>query len=212
MSYKELLYRRALEAIELIYNTSKYDSKTDLYRSFDIINSVNDNQIASKEWLVEKLLPYIDPNGKGICVLGGWYGLTGLMLRQHTNLEIDSIDSDFYCKKYGQLLTQDYNEKFYFVHSTAEDWIFQHPKKYQLIINTSVEHMEQEDVEIMVGLKRPEAVVCLQGNNYHEVQSHINTHNSLDEFVDSFGLKEVFYKEALPMSDGKWERYMVIGK
>lgn len=212
MSYKEQLYKRALEAIDVIYNKSKYDPNTDLYRTFDIINSVNDNQIASKEWLVEKLLPYIDPKGKPICILGGWYGITALMLRQHIPNEIDSIDSDYLCKKIGWQLTQDYNDKVYFIHDKAEDWFFDRPKRYQLIINTSIEHMEQEDIELMVGLKPSDSMVCFQGNNNSEVQSHINTHNSLDEFVDSFGLTEVFYKEAIPMSDGKWERYMVIGK
>ena len=183
----------------------------DLYRSFDVINSVNDNQIASKEWLVDNLLPHIDPNGKPICILGAWYGLTALMLRQNITTEIDCVDVDPYCKSMGKILT-DGAEGINFISETAEDWFFTYPKKYSVIINTSIEHMEKDDVELMVGIKRPEAIVCFQGNNYHDVQSHINTHNSLDEFVDSFGLKEVLFKEALPSANGVWERYMVIGR
>ena len=211
MSYKEELYKKALQTIEMIYRRSMYDSSTDLYRSFDIINSVNDNQIASKEWLVKELLPYIDPNGKDICILGGWYGLTALILRQHISNEIDSVDMDPLCKKMGQILTEGY-KRIYFHIDTAEDWFFQRPKKYQCIINTSIEHMEADDVRLMVGLKSPDALVCFQGNNYHDVQSHINTHNSLEEFVDSFGLSEVFLQKSLPSENGEWERYMVIGK
>ena len=72
--------------------------------------------------------------------------------------------------------------------------------------------MEQDDIDLMLGLKPDYTAVCFQGNNYHEIQSHINTHNSLDEFVDSFNLSTVFVKKALPSPDGKYERYMVIGK
>ena len=89
MSYKENLYNKALHEIERIYVESKYDSDMDFYRIFDIINSVNDNQMANKEWLVDKLLPYIDPKGADICILGGWYGLTALMLKQHLPEEIE---------------------------------------------------------------------------------------------------------------------------
>ena len=213
MSYKEQLYKNALKACAEIYRKSKYDKSIDLYRSFDIINSVNDNQIANKEWLVNELLPYIDEEGKRICVLGGWYGLTAFMLRQHIskNIIIDSVDSDQYCSKAARWLNGDIKNINY-ITSTAEDWFFEHPKAYQLIINTSCEHMEQEDINLMIGLKRPEAFVCLQGNNYHEIQSHINTHDCLDDFVNSFNLKEIHFKNVLPSVCGKYERYMVIGK
>ena len=211
MNYKEQLYKSALEAVADIYRRSMYDPSVDLYRSFDIINSVNENQIASKEWLVKELLPFINTNGKGICVLGGWYGLTALMLRQHIPNNIDSVDIDPLCKPIGKILTREY-ENIYFHHDSAADWFFDRPKNYQLIINTSIEHMEQDDIDLMLGLKPDYTAVCFQGNNYHEIQSHINTHNSLDEFVDSFNLSTVFVKKALPSPDGKYERYMVIGK
>ena len=72
--------------------------------------------------------------------------------------------------------------------------------------------MEQDDIDLMMGLKPDYTMVCFQGNNYDEIQSHINTHNSLDEFVESFNLSEIFFKKAMPSPDGKYERYMVIGK
>lgn len=209
MSYKEQLYKNALKCIDDIYTRSKYDNRIDLYRSFDIINSVNDNQIESKEWLVEKLLPYIDPKGRYVCILGGWYGITGLILQQHSPVKIDTIDSDPYCKKYGKMLTR--SDRMFFHTSTAEDWFFDSPKKYQCIINTSIEHMEKEDIDLMVGLKREEAVVCFQGNNYHEVQSHINTHDTLEEFVNSFKLKEIYFTDEIELEGGH-KRFMVIGK
>jgi hypothetical protein len=72
--------------------------------------------------------------------------------------------------------------------------------------------MEKEDVALMNSLKPAETVVCLQSNNYHDVQSHINTYDSLEEFVISLNLSEILYKKTLPSADNNYERYMVIGK
>jgi hypothetical protein len=213
MSYKEQLYRNALDCIENIYRKSMYDKEVDLYRSFDIINSVNDNQIASKEWLIEKLLPFIDSNTNKICILGGWYGLTALMLSENIseNIIIHSVDIDNVCEKKGKMLTQKYSN-IYFETDDALNWFFDRPRSCQVIINTSCEHMEPEDIELMIGMKHKDAIVCFQGNNYHDVQSHINTHDTLDDFVDSLKLKEVLYKESLPAPSGKYDRFMVIGR
>ena len=57
MSYREQLFKNSLDVIEEIYNESKYNPKVDLYRSYDIINSVNDAQLSSKQWLVDQLVP-----------------------------------------------------------------------------------------------------------------------------------------------------------
>lgn len=213
MSYKENLYNKALHEIERIYVESKYDSDMDFYRIFDIINSINDNQMANKEWLVDMLLPYIDPKGADICILGGWYGLTALMLRQHLpeEIEIDNVDCDIWCSRIARRLN-DGAKNIRYATDNAEDWFFDKPRKYQLIINTSCEHMEQDDLNLMIGLKKKEAIICLQGNNYHEIQSHINTHNSLEEFVESFKLNEILFQDTLPSPCGKYDRYMVIGK
>ena len=213
MSYKETLYKNALSAIEKIYTDSKYKSDVDLYRSFDIINSINEGQVASKEWLVERLIPFIDPNGKDICVLGGWYGLIALMISEHVSkdVRIDTVDCDPETEKYGRpLLTDKHNINFRV--EDAADWFFDRPKRYQILINTSCEHIEQEDLDLMIGAKDKDTIICFQSNNYHSVQSHINTHNSLDEFVDSLQLKEVMHKEKMRAPNGEYDRYMVIGK
>tara|TARA_B110000879_G_scaffold32470_1_gene44541 strand:- start:507 stop:1145 length:639 start_codon:yes stop_codon:yes gene_type:complete len=212
MSYKENLYKNALKAVNQIYHESKYDADTDLYRSFDIINSVNDNQVASKEWLVEKLLPHIiNHDIKKICILGGWYGITALMLSEYLpDVIIDTVDYDPLAKRFGKQLVDKDNIKF--ITDDGADWFFEHRGDYQLIINTSCEHMEPDDIALMCTLKREDAIVCFQGNNYHSVQSHINTSDSLDEFVESLHLKKIIEKEELRSPSGEYDRYMVIGK
>lgn len=216
MSYKEKLYRNALNKITEIYEQSKYDPDVDLYRSFDILNSINENQFASKEWLIEKLRPFIDHEKHSkFCILGGWYGLIAVMLAQEVSQEcrIDTIDCDPKSREFGtRLLGLNEYENIHFRLEDAEEWFHDRPKLYDVIINTSCEHMEPEDLRLITRTKRADSLICFQGNNYHEIQSHINTHNSLDEFVESLDLMEVLYKEALRAPTGNYDRYMVIGK
>jgi spermidine synthase len=213
MNYRELLYRNALNAIDDLYEKSKWNPDVDLFRIHDIINSVNENQFASKEWLVNNLMPFIDKKVNNIAVLGSWYGLISLLLREQleTNPHIHNVDSDPETARFAKLLFQGMeSDRTYCIIEDAEEWVFDNIQKCDIIINTSCEHMEPEDLLLMTRMKAPNTLVCFQGNNYHEIQSHINTHNSLDEFVDSLGLRKVEWKGSLDA--GKYERYMVIGK
>ena len=69
--------------------------------------------------------------------------------------------------------------------------------------------MEPDDVQLILKTKKKGTIVCFQSNNYNSVQSHINTHNSLDEFVEFLNLIDVYYAGTLKTEE--YERYMVIG-
>ena len=214
MNYKTELYKNGLKAIEKIYTKSMYNPDVDLYRSFDIINSLNESQIASKEHLTEAIIPILRDikNLKRIAILGSWYGLLGIMLRQHltNDVHISNIDSDSLTEKIGTLLFNNENNKFYT--DDAVDHMFSQGKnKYQLIINTSCEHMEQDDVLLMRYRKNNDTVICFQSNNYFAIDGHINCSNSLEEFVDSLSLSTVLHASALRIEANDYERYTVIG-
>ena len=70
--------------------------------------------------------------------------------------------------------------------------------------------MEYNDVKLMCSLKRRDAIICLQSNNYFEVDSHIGCHNSLSDFVNSLNLKKIYYQGEKKLEN--CDRYMVIGK
>jgi hypothetical protein len=212
MLLKETLYSNALKAIDAIYKESQWNPDVDLYRSFDIINSVNDNQIKNKEWLVDTLLPHIDQDKlKHVVILGAWYGLTALMLRQHLSeeIEIRNVDSDPVAIKLGRQLTHGMDDNIQFVDEDAGEYFFEKSDKFQLIINTSCEHMEQDDLSLIISMKPRDTLICFQSNNYDSVQSHINTHTSLESFVESLNLYKVYHSETLKMEN--YDRYMVIG-
>jgi hypothetical protein len=219
MSCRELIYKNALREIERIYTNSKYDPEEDLYRSYDIMNAINDAQMASKQWLVDNLLPFLDKeytyfDVRDILVLGAWYGVTGLLLREHLDPEVKiwNVDSDPKCMDYSHLLKKDvpYAENNISITADAAEYFFDNADAYQVIINTSCEHMDQEDINLMLSMKNPETVVCLQSNNFHKEPEHINTYNSVEEFVNSLKLVKVLWSGKIKPSDD-YERYMVIG-
>ena len=215
MTYKEEVYKNSLEIIRQIYEESKYNPDSDLYRSLDIITATNDAQLASKEWLVNTLTDYLNPKYltfplRDVLVMGSWYGLTGVVLRQHISddVKIWNVDSDPLCADFGYKL--DHHENTIHVTEDAIEYYFDRADAFQLIINTSCEHMEVEDVQMILKSKPIDTIACFQSNNYHKEAEHINTHNSLDEFVDSLQLASVYYKGEMKPSED-YTRYMVIG-
>ena len=215
MNYRELIYKNALELIKNIYLESKYNPDVDLYRSFDILNSINENQFNSKEWLVDTLIKYVDKeNIKRVLIGGSWYGLIGIMLREHLSQDvyIRNVDYDGLTKEIGKKLAGDnikYKRNEYYTEDIV-DFYMDKPNSYDLIINTSCEHMESDDIRFIVDGKPKKTIVCLQSNNYHEIQSHINTHNSLEEFIEDLNLPSVYYAGTLNAKT--YDRYMVIGR
>ena len=220
MNYRELIYKNALREIERIYKDSQYDPNIDLYRSYDIMNAINDAQMNSKQWLVDNLLPFLDKEYtyfdiRDILVLGAWYGVTSLLLREHLNpsVKIWNIDSDPECEKYANALKNQIpdSENNISITADAAEYFFDNADSYQVIINTSCEHMDQDDIDLMLRTKNNETLVCLQNNNFHKEPEHINTYNSVDEFADSLKGIVILWKGTLKPSD-EYERYMVIGR
>jgi hypothetical protein len=215
MSYREEIYKNALKQIEKIYIESKYNPNADLYRSLDIMNSVSDGQFASKEWLVKNLDPFINhAELRNVAVLGSWYGLVGMILRHHISKDVSivNIDSEELTKEIGFIFTRDnpiYKNNYYKIDDAVNHIMEAQPNAYQIIINTSCEHMEPDDIQFILKSKGGKSMVCFQSNNYDFVQSHVNTHKSLDDFANSLNLIDVYYAGTLRTNN--YERYMVIG-
>lgn len=230
MSYREQLFKNSLDVIEEIYNESKYNPKVDLYRSYDIINSVNDAQLSSKQWLVDQLVPILqakseytysgskylrDGEARDILILGSWYSITSLLLKEQIDksVKIWNVDSDPYCEIISRKLQNNIpscNEN-YFITYDAIEYYFDRSDAFQVIINTSCEHMEQDDIDLMLSIKPPNTLICFQSNNYHDEPEHINTHSSLTSFEKSLNLVRMFWSGTYKPTNVEYERYMVIG-
>ena len=213
MNYKEQLYVDALNLIDKIYKESMYHEDIDLFRICDIINSVNKNQFQSKQWLVDEIKPFLSDTLENIYIAGAWYGILGIMLRQiiDPTSKITMCDTDPECEKIGLSLCghEIYKHNYFKTDDTVDNYLNTFDN-FDVLINTSCEHMPKEDVRLMIGLKKKNTLVCLQSNDYHEIDSHINTSNSLEEFLEYINLDEILYS-GINKTD-KYDRYMVIGK
>ena len=176
-----------------------------------IINSVNSNQIMSKEWLVDSIserLEFVIKNPK-VCVAAGWYGMLADKMRDFTNDKVVSFDIDPKCAEYGKIMYPEVSFK------TADINDF-HAGKYDVVICTSCEHISDTTLNKFLRTRKEQSLVVLQSNNYFGLKEHINCKNSLKEFTDSLSYTVPSAKINILNSsekriNDKFDRYMVIG-
>ena len=169
-----------------------------------IIESINDSQIESKTWLVENLKEHLDlfSSNPKICVAAGWYGLTAHLLRDYTDNKIVSFDIDPECEKIGNLLYDN-------IHFKTEDINDFDPKKFDIIICTSCEHITDDELNRFLDKRKSNSLVVLHSNNYYEIEEHINCKDSLQDFEKSVNLNILnSYEKRI---ENKFDRYMIIG-
>ena len=179
------------------------DSVTTDTQVKSIINSINDNQEKSKDWLVQKSIEYFTffDNPK-VCVAAGWYGSLANKLRIRLGNGVITFDKDPQCKAIGQKLYPGVT------FATAEIEYFNF-ETYDIIICTSCEHLKQKVIDDMLEKVRKGALVILQSNNYFEIEDHINCHHNVKKFLQTLHLEKILYNGTLKLQS--CDRYMVIG-
>ena len=173
----------------------------------DIINSLNENQEKSKDWLIEKSKQYFTFfNNPSVVVAAGWYGHLANKINDniYTTGEIVSFDRNVICRKIGNKLYKSKDIKFEFGHVETFDI-----KKFDIVICTSSEHLKQKVIDDFLKRRKKGSLVILQSNNYFNINHHINCYNSLEDFEKSLKLEKVLFKGTLNLD--KFNRYMVIG-
>ena len=138
----------------------------------DVINSVNDNQIKNKLWLIEKLTPYLNMyTSPKITIAAGWHGLLAHLLDDKNN--ITSFDIDDACKQ---------SKLFDNVHYKTNDIVKQNPKSSDILICTSCEHITDDNIITWLKRKKQDSLAIIQSNDYFEIEDHINCKKSLNHF------------------------------
>ena len=171
----------------------------------DVINSVNDNQIKNKLWLIDKLKPflniYTDPK---IVIAAGWHGLLAHLLDDKEN--ITSFDIDDKCAEI---------KLFDNVHYKTNDIAKHNPENHDILICTSCEHITDDLILTWIKRKRENSIVVLQSNDYFEIQDHINCKKNLSHFKKSLLKKAKTKKIDLKVINSyelempKYTRYML---
>ena len=179
----------------------------------DILDSVSAGQFSSKLWLANELRPYITKDHDGIQIIGGWYGLMAHILADNGfTKEIKNYDLDPICEEYGYRLSQYGN-----VHFVTKDGLTIYDDEYvtnvsdKITICTACEHIDRLTLETALRKKHHRQVVALQSNNYFEIDSHVNCHDSVEHFIDTLPLKEILYSGTKSWRN-EYDRFLVIGK
>jgi hypothetical protein len=165
-------------------------------------------QLKSKEWLIKNLRPHIK-KFVTIDIHGGWVGVLASMLFQSDLpvLNIRSIDIDPSCEPIASNMNKIEEMVGKFRAVTADMCSIR--SDTDIIINTSCEHITQEQYNLWLSGMPHDSLLVLQSNNYN-IPEHVRIANSLEEFKTQCGDINILWSGelALPL----YTRFMVIAR
>jgi hypothetical protein len=164
-------------------------------------------QLRSKEWLIKHLSVYV---GKPVTIdiYGGWNGVLASMLfhAAFPVKSIRSVDIDPNCEAISNTMNMIEHMAGRFQAVTADMCVLR--SDADVAINTSCEHITQDQYEEWLTCLPQNSLIVLQSNNY-KIDEHIRIANNLDEFVKQSDLEILAAEELeLPL----YTRYMIIGQ
>jgi hypothetical protein len=167
-------------------------------------------QLKSKEWLIESLTNFcpIKNNPVSIDIHGGWVGTLASMLFQSyiAVKHIRSIDIDATCESIATMMNKKEEIEGRFKAVTGDMCNIR--SDADIIINTSCEHITQEQYDIWLSGMPYNSLLVLQGNNY-DIPEHIRIAKDLEEFKTQCGINVLWTGQLeLPL----YTRFMVIGR
>jgi hypothetical protein len=164
-------------------------------------------QLKSKEWLITNLRKHVK-KFVTVDIHGGWVGTLASLLFQSDIpvIAIRSIDIDPTCESIAIMMNKQEEIVGKFRAVTADMCAIR--SDADVIINTSCEHITQEQYDLWLSGMPHNSLQVLQSNNYN-IPEHVRIANSLEEFKQQCGINVIWAGELeLPM----YTRYMVIGK
>lgn len=163
-------------------------------------------QLKSKEWLIDSLDEFVHIDSS-VDIYGGWVGVLASMLFQSRIpiTTIRSIDIDPSCETIATTMNKDEEIAGRFTAITAD--MCTTPSDANIVINTSCEHITQQQYnEWLLGLRK-DSLILLQSNNYN-IPEHVRIANNLDHFKEQSSLNILWAGELnLPL----YTRFMIIG-
>jgi len=164
-------------------------------------------QLKSKEWLVVNLRNHIN-RFVSVDIHGGWVGVLASMLFQSDVpiINIRSVDIDPACKPIAANMNKIEEMVGKFCAVTADMCAIR--SDADVIINTSCEHITQDQYDLWLRGMPHDSLLVLQSNNY-DIPEHVRTAKDLEEFKVQCGITVLWSGELeLPL----YKRFMVIGR
>jgi hypothetical protein len=163
-------------------------------------------QMQSKEWLIEHLRPLVNVPSR-IDIHGGWVGVLASMIFQSEipARYICSVDIDPTCEPIATMMNKHEEIDGKFRAITGDMCTV--PVNGNVIVNTSCEHITQEQYEIWLARLPKHSIVVLQSNNYN-IPEHVRIAQTLEEFKKQSHLTELW---AGMLKTQLYTRWMIIG-
>lgn len=164
-------------------------------------------QLKSKEWLITNLRKNIN-KFVSIDIHGGWVGVLASMLFQSDIYitTIRSVDIDPTCEPIATMMNKKEEIAGKFRAVTADMCAIR--SDADVVINTSCEHITQEQYDLWLSGMPYNTLLVLQSNNYN-IPEHVRIANDLDEFKTQSKINVVWAGELeLPL----YKRFMIIGR
>jgi trans-aconitate methyltransferase len=179
----------------------------DSSKQYRILENFWESQIKSKVWLVENLCNTNTKNFSNVYIFGGWYGiLSQMIVDTYPHVKVFSIDQDPECTAIGAALCN-HDSRINFITEKMEN--FSDYSDDSLVINTSVEHVNQKILDTWYRKIPNNTVIALQSNNYFDCDEHVNCVDTLEEFYAPFILMNVRMTGSLDCK--QFTRFMIIG-
>ena len=163
-------------------------------------------QLKSKEWLINCLDDYVH-FGSEVDIFGGWVGVLASMIFQ-SNIpvtKIRSIDIDSTCEHVANEMNRiEYNKGMFKAITANMCDVF---STAHIVINTSCEHLTQEQYDKWLDNMPNDSIIVVQGNNY-DIPEHVRISKDTHEFERQCHLNRKYVGTLdLPL----YKRYMIIG-
>ena len=164
-------------------------------------------QLKSKEWLITNLRKNVN-QFVSIDIHGGWVGVLASMLFQSDIYvkNIRSIDIDPTCEPIATMMNKKEEIAGKFRAVTADMCAIR--SDADVVINTSCEHITQDQYDLWLSGMPYNTLLVLQSNNYN-IPEHVRIANDLDEFKTQSKINVLWAGELeLPL----YKRFMIIGR
>jgi hypothetical protein len=165
-------------------------------------------QMKSKEWLIEQLRSHVFLTPVSIDIHGGWVGTLASMLFQSTLpiKNIRSVDIDPSCEPVATMMNKLEEIQGRFKAVTSDMCTIR--SDADIVINTSCEHITQDEYEVWLSGLPQNSIIVLQSNDY-DIPEHVRFVDSLGDFKEQSQLN-VLYAGSLDTQ--LYTRWMIIGR
>jgi hypothetical protein len=165
-------------------------------------------QLKSKEWLITNLRKNVN-QVVSIDIHGGWVGVLASMLFQSdiyiTNIR--SVDIDHTCESIANMMNKSEEIAGRFRAVTAD--MCEIRSDADVVINTSCEHITQDQYDLWLSGMPHNTLLVLQSNNY-DIPEHVRIANSLEEFKQQCHLEKILWAGELTLP--LYTRFMIIAR